>query len=116
MRGFEKSIGEMGEALMAMPREPLRHLETTMQRLTREQIEFVRSTLGSALLDDRLSTHRLTLLEHLFESWWDQSLATKLVLIDYVVELSERSAWPGGMPQRNARADEYGNVDAVISQ
>lgn len=115
MQGLEKSIGEMADALMAMPREELRRLEETMRQLTPEQIDFVRSTLASALLDERHPTHRLALLEYFFESWWRHSLATKLVVIDRIIEISNGEVWPGDLPLRYAIADARGDECAVAT-
>lgn len=105
MQGLEESIGEMDDALMAMSREELCRLEKNTQQLTPEQTDFVRFTLESALLYDRLPPHRLALLEYFFESWWKHSLATKLVVIDRVIELSDGDVWPGDIPLRDAKAD-----------
>lgn len=115
MQGLEKSIGEMADALMAMPREELRRLEKATEQLTPEQTDFVRFTLESSLLDERLPTHRLALLEYFFESWWQHSLATKLVVIDRIIDLSHGGVWPGDIPLRDAASDACGDACAVAA-
>lgn len=115
MQRLEESIYEMTGALDALPQAGRRRLEESMQQLTAEQIDFVRSALESALLDDHLPTHQLALLEHFFESWWKHSLATKLVVIDRVIELSDGGTWPGEIPLRHAMSDRPGDACAVAA-
>ena len=115
MEGLEQSIAELADAIAAMPPEELRRLEKNTQQLTPEQTEFVRFTLESAVLDDRLPTNQLELFEYFFESWWKHSLATKLVVIDRVIELSSGGVWPGDIPLRDATADSCGGVCAVTA-
>ncbi len=115
MQGLEESIGVMADALMAMPREELRRLERNTQQLTPEQVDFVRFTLESALRNYRLPTHQLALLEYFLESWWKHSLATKLVVIDRVIELSDGDVWPGGISLRDAAADRCGDACTVTA-
>lgn len=115
MQGLEESIGVMADALMAMPREELRRLEKNTQQLTPEQTDFVRFTLESVLLDDRLPIHRLSLFEYLFDSWSRHSLATRLVAIDRIIELSNGGVWPGDIPLRDAMANRCDDACTVAT-
>lgn len=115
MEELEESIGEMAAALMAMPREELRHLEKNLRQLTLEQVQFVLSTLESAQHEDHVPALRLTLLEQFFESWWKHSMATKLVVIDRIIELSNGGVWPGGIPLLHTKADICDDACAVVT-
>lgn len=95
MSHFQQSVEEMAEAILSLPPEELRRLERSLERLTSEQIHFACRAMRTAIIADRLPLAELRQLEHGIERWWVHSLPAKLVLIARIVELSERSDWPG---------------------
>ena len=105
MHGLEESIVRMAQCLMTLPCDKLQCMESTTRQLTSEQVGFIRNTLELARLDDRSSAPHIGLVEYFFESWRKHSLATRLVIIDRVVELSNGGDWPGGIPLRIAADD-----------
>ena len=105
MQALEHSIKQTDEVLMAMPPERLSRLGDAMQRLTPQQIAFIRCTLEWALQEGHLSRAERTTLEFFFETWWKHALATKVAVIEQVIELSHGGNWPGDIESEifNAR-------------
>lgn len=100
MQSLEQEMLKTEQLLNGLPPAQVRNLERALRTLSPAQRAYVTTLLHNLERDSTLSRRYLQLLEHFFEKWSGHSLATKLVLISRITELSSQrvpAEAPGGV-------------------
>ena len=91
MHTIEQEILNTEQMIAGLPAAEVRALEKSLRNLTPSQRACVTDTLRRVQGGSTLSPRYLQLLEHFFDKWSGHGLATKLVLIGRIGQLSSET-------------------------
>lgn len=99
MQALERAVERMWMILSDTSAEETRRLQRVLKEPRSDLIAFGVKTLEQARILQPAPDGHLDLLEHVFETWWGHSLATKLAVIGWVARLSDEQSWPDDTPE-----------------
>ncbi len=92
MKTLAETAARIETWLQSLTRDEITRLDQRMSHLSAEQVRFVFKVLTDACTQDFAPKAELSRIEQCFETWWEQSLAQRLAILECITDLGSITA------------------------